>query len=197
MSDLDWGDHLRAFRRRRCLTQTALAKMMGVEQATVSRWETGWLRPGPDARRRLREVVLAFECRADRAIMNSVRCAEYPVTLVDLDADRFVAASAGFCQLNAVHPGAVAHLSLKASVSSEARDAIGNRSLVAALLNQEIAGVRIYGHAPRLGGGLPHRVRATVTPLWLSDGRCLLRVEDVMVPDRLPFAKGVEPIPLH
>ena len=44
-ADIVTGAELRAWREARGLSQSAFARMVGVRQPTVSRWETGQLQP--------------------------------------------------------------------------------------------------------------------------------------------------------
>lgn len=47
-----------ASRRRKGLTQAQLAELVGVDQALVSRWESGRVKPGHESVAKLREVLL-------------------------------------------------------------------------------------------------------------------------------------------
>ena len=53
------GDfNIAAARRRNGLTQAQLAELVGVDQALVSRWESGRVKPSPESMQKLREVLL-------------------------------------------------------------------------------------------------------------------------------------------
>lgn len=47
-----------AARRRKGLTQAQLAELVGVDQALVSRWESGRVNPGPESVAKLKKVLL-------------------------------------------------------------------------------------------------------------------------------------------
>lgn len=47
-----------AARKRKGLTQAQLAELVGVDQALVSRWESGRVKPNPESMQKLREVLL-------------------------------------------------------------------------------------------------------------------------------------------
>lgn len=54
---MDWAEEIRRLRRSRMLKQFVLADSLGVNQATVSRWERGKSVPEPGMQRRLRELM--------------------------------------------------------------------------------------------------------------------------------------------
>ena len=47
-----------AARKKKGLTQAQLAEMIGVDQALVSRWESGRVKPNAESMQKLREVLL-------------------------------------------------------------------------------------------------------------------------------------------
>ena len=53
---MSWDDIIRSYRERHGLSQVQLADVIGVSQRTVSRWERGEGRPGPELQRRLRDI---------------------------------------------------------------------------------------------------------------------------------------------
>src|SRR5262245_38949692 len=53
----DWPTQIRRFRRQHLVKQAALAEMLGVDQATVSRWEAGQIMPSFSIQRRLRDLI--------------------------------------------------------------------------------------------------------------------------------------------
>jgi transcriptional regulator with XRE-family HTH domain len=50
-------DRLKAYRRIRGLSRKRLARILGVDEATVSRWETGKRQPRDEHARRVRELL--------------------------------------------------------------------------------------------------------------------------------------------
>jgi transcriptional regulator with XRE-family HTH domain len=48
---------LKAYRRIRGLSRKRLARILGVDEATVSRWETGKRQPRDEHARRVRELL--------------------------------------------------------------------------------------------------------------------------------------------
>ena len=77
------GRSLRTWRALRRLKQQALASMLDVSQATVSRWESGQLIPSPAEQRALRHLLAArLDSAADRALADLVTHAARPVHLM-------------------------------------------------------------------------------------------------------------------
>lgn len=78
-----WHEKLRAFRAARGLTQVALAEMLGVDQATVSRWERGTVAPDFSAQRRLRDLILGEQAGVARQLVRLIRGARSPMAAWD------------------------------------------------------------------------------------------------------------------
>jgi transcriptional regulator with XRE-family HTH domain len=88
-----WARFVRRLRNREGLSQNDLAAMMGVTQASVSRWERGVDEPSLRLRRRMRDLFRTSRAdRADRIVRLRVQYAAWPVSLVRPGAV-FVAAS--------------------------------------------------------------------------------------------------------
>ena len=73
---LDWARHIREYRLLHGLKQSALAERLGVDQATISRWERGLQQPDLAVQRKLRALVgLDSEVPAavlDRVVRHSI-----------------------------------------------------------------------------------------------------------------------------
>ncbi len=77
------GRSLRRWRMLRRIKQQHAGELMGVSQATVSRWENGQLAPDPDEQRRLRRLMQArLDSAADRELARLVEYSRRPVHLV-------------------------------------------------------------------------------------------------------------------
>lgn len=179
---LDWARYIRDYRKRYGLKQADFAALMGVEQATVSRWETGLLRPGVATQRRLREKVVGFNTRADRAIIHSVRLAGTMAGLIRAKELRYLTVSEGVCRLNGTGHDTIVRMPLLDIISERGRQIAADRTVLAALLDGDLLAIRVMDTVPRVGGGRPHLMSTTVAPLWLSDGTPLLREDSSLIP---------------
>ena len=72
---------IRRFRQQRGLTQAAFAGLVGVEQATVSRWERGGHRPDLAMQHRLRDLIGRPDRISDRLIAHRTDVAIRPMSL--------------------------------------------------------------------------------------------------------------------
>ena len=78
MAHRRWTDFPAGLRRVRIangLTQAQLADQLGVEQATVSRWESGAQRPDPATQDRIRDFLFHGRTAQDAILFHSVRIA--------------------------------------------------------------------------------------------------------------------------
>lgn len=88
------GRSLRTWRALRRVKQLHAAGLLGVSQATISRWENGAGTPTPDEALRLRELMVArLDSDADRTLARLVTQSTAPVHLVCDLTHRLLAAS--------------------------------------------------------------------------------------------------------
>jgi transcriptional regulator with XRE-family HTH domain len=90
------GRSLRTWRALRQVKQSHAAELLGVSQATISRWEHGALLPLADQERRLRQLMSArADTGADHELARLVTSAPEPMHLVCDLTHRLLAASPG------------------------------------------------------------------------------------------------------
>lgn len=70
---MDFPGGLRSARMARGLTQSGLAQLMGVDQATVSRWERGTQVPEPELQIQLRDYLFRGRAVQDAMICHFIR----------------------------------------------------------------------------------------------------------------------------
>jgi len=90
-----WTDFPAGLRRVRMaagLTQSDLADMLDVDQATISRWERGAQMPDTPTQARLRDLLFRGRAISDARLVHLVRSASCRMYLVDAEA-KFVAIS--------------------------------------------------------------------------------------------------------
>lgn len=88
------GRSLRAWRAVRRIKQAHAAEILGVSQATISRWESGALAPSRREALRLADLLAARpESDADRALLELVESSAEPTHLVCDLSHRLLAAS--------------------------------------------------------------------------------------------------------
>lgn len=91
---MNFGPVLRRIRTVRRLKQQAVAEVLGVTQATVSRWESGSLEPSDDQRRRLMRLLRSTgSLGADHGLRRLVETSPLRVHLVCDITHRLLAAS--------------------------------------------------------------------------------------------------------
>lgn len=89
--------------------------------------------------------------------------------------------SEGVCRLNGADHDTILGLPLLEIISERGRQIAADRSVLAALLDGSLLAIRITDSVPRIGGGRPHLMSTTVSPLWLSDGTALLREDSILL----------------
>ena len=179
---MDWASYIRNYRKRRGLKQVDFASVMGVRQATVSRWESGSLRPGITAQRRLREKVAAFNTQSDQSIIRSARLAQTVAALLLVRELRYLAVSEGRCRLEGTPHDVFVSLPLFKVVSERGRQFAADRAVLKALLDGDLLAIRITDRVPGICGSQPHLMSTTISPLWLSDGTAVLREDSLLLP---------------
>ena len=174
-SNEDWAEQIRRFRRDRMIKQMALAEMIGVDQATVSRWESGRVIPPLAWQRRLRDLI-ARRAAGDALLRHWIETAVNSLVLSDAT-HSIVAASSAYEKGHGLEPGTAAGRSTLPTYTSESlaiRLAAGEHGF----LRGEVASVSIVARGNSHCGrrrNIPLKV--VWTPVRQDDGQILIRSE--------------------
>jgi transcriptional regulator with XRE-family HTH domain len=180
-TETDWGAEIRRFRRLRAVKQTSLAEMLGVDQATVSRWEANRQEPDLGMQRRLRALIQGTGARDEALLRHWVESAVGETAL--LDASRtLVAASATFLARHGLAVPPPAGLSTIAMFSEEL-DRAWWYAVERGFFEGEVASVGVVGRVHLLSGSGTLMSRSAWVPVVLNDGGVLCRIDTVFIDD--------------
>lgn len=172
------GRSLRRWRSLRRIKQQHAGELLGVSQATVSRWENGRLAPDPDEQWRLRLLMQArLDGAADRELARLVEHSLRPVHLVCDLTHRLLALSAARERQCRQPRSALLGQSLWPFASAEIVAAEGRLAALdwfgpAAPVLEVVTGANEPGAAVAIAPGRCRWVR-----FQLSDGSCVRLVE--------------------
>lgn len=167
-----WADQLRRHRRVHGMTQSALAETLGVEQATVSRWERGVHQPELGVQRRLRDILHKPSDRADRMVRHRILNAISAVKIADRTARNFAASQAAG-RLHGLNQQALATCHYRPFfteiLAQQWNDAISNGFFAG-----DIAGIKVFTSWRPAGGAAERYCVSLWSPVWMSDGDIML-----------------------
>jgi transcriptional regulator with XRE-family HTH domain len=165
----DFPAGLRQVRVSSGLTQSDLAEMLNVDQATVSRWERGAQMPDADMQARLRDILFRGRAISDSRLTHLVRTAHNLMGLIGSDG-KFVALSE---MTRAILPENVAVL---ADVMTPSIQEVWNTAVAAGFFRGEIASIQFAVEARRRDGTVFY-VEGSSHPAPLTDGSVLMLAE--------------------
>ena len=174
----DWGAQLRRFRRLRALKQVALAEMIGVDQATISRWESGRQSPDLAMQQRLRDLMRRIEPGEEVLLKHWINASVGYTVLCD--EDRIIrAASPSYCSIHGLSAADVLGQSTIPSFTAELEQALW-LTVDRGFFEGEVASVTVVGRTNALSGN-PRDIpgMSVWTPVPLTDGRVLRRVDRI------------------
>ncbi len=178
----EWGEQLRRFRRLRALKQAALAEIVGVDQATVSRWESGRQNPDLGMQQRLRDLLRRIEPREEILLKHWINASVGYTVLCD--EDRIIrAASPSYCSIHGLSPAEVLGLSTVPVFTAELEQALW-LAVDRGFFEGDVASVTVVGRTNALSGrerGIPGI--SVWTPVPLSDGQTLARIDRIFLSD--------------
>lgn len=179
---MNWINLIKQFRVNRGLNQAELAELCGVQQATVSRWESGKHIPDRATRNRLRTILRSLDSKSDQAIIRSVRYAHTNAGLTLVDPHRVIEISVGGCSFQGVSRAdfmKIPPVDWFMYVNGAA-DAV--RSLLRTLKGGDVLAIHLTTEVPNFSTGGRVPLTVTFTPLWLSDGTFVVRGDNSVLP---------------
>lgn len=183
----DWPAHIRRFRRQHAMKQAALAELIGVDQATVSRWEAGRIVPPIRIQHRLRDLI-------GRAVPDDALLRHWIDTAVNsmmLSDPSFVitAASAAFERQHGIRRGTARGLSTTPTHTAESL-VNRNAALEHGFYRGDVASFSIVSRSNSLCGRYRNiGVKVVWTPVRRDDGVLWLRAERVVL-DEMQFVRA-------
>ncbi len=183
---MDWADRIVRLRAARGWKQAALAELMGVDQATVSRWERGLQSPDVASRRRLARLYQREHPPGDRVALLAVEASPHPFLAFGGDL-AVVAASPsagdffgiGLAELRAGGVGRI--------FSDDLAEALA-RAETAGIWVGAVAAVSFVARVARRGEEFP--ARFLWTPLFLSQGEVVVASQCGAIDEREFAAAG-------
>ncbi len=156
--------------------------MLGVDQATVSRWESGRQNPDLGMQRRLRELMRHAEPREEILLKHWINASVGYTVLCD--EDRVIcAASPSFCAIHGVGAREVIGMSGIPAFTEEL-ERLWWTAVDRGFFEGEIASVTVVSRVNALSGRWHgHGGIVAWTPVPLSDGRVLRRVDRIALSD--------------
>lgn len=172
----EWGLWIRQLRAKHNLKQAALAEMVGVDQATVSRWEAG--RTAPDAQMQGRIRALMGHRPFDALLKHWIRTAIGGVALLN-SSRTILAASDDYCSEHGVSFDDIVGTSCDPVFTDEGEilwQAADDRGF----FSGEIASVSVVTLTNSLSGHLKNSFTKYVwMPMRLADGEIVMRCEQI------------------
>ena len=173
---------MRRFRRLRALKQAALAEIVGVDQATVSRWESGRQNPDLGMQQRLRDLMRGIEPREEVLLKHWINASVGYTVLCD--GERVIrAASPSYCCIHGVSPADVLGVSTFPVFTAELEQALW-LAVDRGFFEGDVASVTVVARVNALSGRERGVAGISVwTPVRMSDGQILARADRISLSD--------------
>jgi transcriptional regulator with XRE-family HTH domain len=157
------------------LTQAAMAELLGVEQATVSRWERGVHQPELSIQRRLRDLMRGQGNASDQIIFHRVYCSLAAMKIANCSAQN-LAASREAGRLHGVASEILSRCNYR-PFFTEMVEHQWNDAIQKGFFAGEVASIRVYNPWRPVNGQPVRYCVSYWTPARLSDGEILLLSE--------------------
>lgn len=169
---MKWGIELKRFRSARGLTQAALADIMNIEQATVSRWERGVHEPELGAQQSLRKLMFGGGIKPDSLILQNANNSPFAVKVANCDGKN-LAASAKAAALHGIPREQLATADYR-PYFTDGLLKHWDRATAMGFFEGELASVVVYNKWIPLQGSEPKYCISYWTPARLADGEIVL-----------------------
>ena len=179
-----WSGILKRYRRANGLTQAALAELLDVEQATVSRWERNFHKPDISIQKRLRDMMRKQPDGMASVIKHRVQCCLSATKLSNRNGHN-VAASPAAAMLHRVSQPVLASCDYRPYFS----DLLATQwqaAIDSGFFDGEIASIRVYNIWNPIDGGPQVTGMSFWTPVFLPDQEIYL-LSDFAVIDEKSF----------
>lgn len=164
------------------MKQATLAELVGVDQATVSRWERGRQSPDLGMQQRLRDLMRRIDPREEVLLKHWINASVGFTVLCD-DHRIIRAASPSYCQIHGVSPAEVLGLSTIPAFTAELEQVLW-KVVERGFFEGDVASVTIAERVNALSGRERNIPGLSVwTPIPLSDGQILCRVDRIALSD--------------
>ena len=167
-----WTDFPAGLRRVRVssgLTQSDLAEMLAVDQATISRWERGAQMPDAEMQGRLRDILFRGRAISDARLMHFVRSAYGLMALIGPEGE-FVAVSEPTRSIVAEST------KFLKDIMTPSLEEAWNAAIGAGFFRGEVASVHLAAEIKRVDGTQSY-VAGSWHPAPLTDGAVLMLAE--------------------
>jgi len=162
----------------RALKQTAFAELIGVDQATISRWESGRQSPDLAMQQRLRDLMRRIDPGEEVLLRHWINASVGYTVLCD--EDRVIrAASPSYCSIHGVSATEVLGRSTIPTFTAELERALW-LAVDRGFFEGEVASATVVARTNALSGKPRDIAGISVwTPVPLTDGRVLRRVDRI------------------
>jgi len=171
----DWAGQIMRFRRVHAIKQAHLAELLKVNQASVSRWESGRAVPDLSIQRRLRDLM--YRTLRDEILIRHCIMVSPAQVLLSSPERKAVAASAGYCAAHGVSQSEIVGMDMTPTHGEDSfRLWCVNRDH--GFYRGEVASTTSIALGNSLTGQFRDRpVKVVLTPVRFASGLTLLRSE--------------------
>jgi DNA-binding XRE family transcriptional regulator len=170
-----WDRVIRRYRRVNGLTQAAFGEVLGVEQATVSRWERGFHVPDLAMQKRLRSILRRDFIATDDIILHRVRNSLSATKMAHING-RNLAVSGRAAALHGVKREFLEGLEYH-HLFTDVLGAQWQLARESGFFQGEVASIHVFNTWRPACGGEIRYCEGFWTPAFLSDGQIMLTSE--------------------